>query len=589
MDRNKQKLDDDDGDSVEEKPANRREYYKKSRSSLDNQPERESLPAGTSSRHTSRSRYGYDNSDRHQSSVTMEMAHHNFSHKNASSDPVYPPVFERHTRGGMDYHGRLNLNRPSFMGHRHPFHMEHIAPEDDESANRTLFVGNVDHELTPADIKRIFERFGIVEEVKLKQSALETGNPYAFVRFFNLNQAHVAKMEMTGKFVGRVRSKIGYGRIIPTNCAWVGGIGPWLTKQELQQKFSKFGKIARFVWPREADYAYILYDNVQNATDAVQHMRGFMFDGTNVRLRMDYSDIDQVDNPPPKMNSYHSGDRAISRHDDSRMNARPGTKYKKSSSKTNSKSGRQRTSRGNTDDSSSQDSDSNLSSSNDEHSLSKRRNQAKRRKYMLSSESGNDSDASHTDRRFKRKDKAVQMGIVEEAGTISELARCLPVVWTGSLALKNTCFPMHMHLVSGHLDLVDHLLLSNVLTIDNKVLQITQRLRMDVPKLDEVQRKITVSGPHGWSMLLAMAARGFKQNHSKQGSLSELIAYLRDKKAAGVLSLPPNCKPGQESGLLHVFPPCKFAHDYLLEEAPKLMVDYNTEDYILVFLVRIKT
>jgi len=125
---------------------------------------------------------------------------------------------------------------------------------------------------------------------------------------------------------------------------------------------------------------------------------------------------------------------------------------------------------------------------------------------------------------------------------------------------------------------------------EDRSLKITQRLRMDDSKLEEVRRRIALSGPNGWNILLAVPGnvehrRG--PNGGKTDCLADLVAYLREKKAAGVLALPPDCKQGSESGLLHIFPSCKFVHKYLLEHAPKLMMDYTTEDYMIVFLVSI--
>jgi len=74
----------------------------------------------------------------------------------------------------------------------------------------------------------------------------------------------------------------------------------------------------------------------------------------------------------------------------------------------------------------------------------------------------------------------------------------------------------------------------------------------------------------------------------KQGRLSDLVSYLKSKKAAGLLPLPTDHKAGQEMGLLHIFPPCKFAHDLMLDEAPDLRVDYDYDKCLVMFLVRLK-
>ena len=39
--------------------------------------------------------------------------------------------------------------------------VDEISPEDDQRANRTLFLGNLDITVTESDLRRAFDRFGI--------------------------------------------------------------------------------------------------------------------------------------------------------------------------------------------------------------------------------------------------------------------------------------------------------------------------------------------------------------------------------------------------------------------------------------------
>lgn len=53
-------------------------------------------------------------------------------------------------------HANIDKNTPN---QRHP------SPETEEKATRTLFVGNLDHNVSENDLRRHFERFGVVEDV----------------------------------------------------------------------------------------------------------------------------------------------------------------------------------------------------------------------------------------------------------------------------------------------------------------------------------------------------------------------------------------------------------------------------------------
>ena len=211
----------------------------------------------------------------------------------------------RRNSGGRDgYH-----HEPKF-----PYHLDHIPPEEDPNATRTLFVGNLDLESDPEEIRRIFSRYGIVEDVDVKRPAKGQGNAYAFVRFLNLDMSHEAKIRMSGKYIGRYQCKIGYGKAQPTNCLWIGGLGPWIRGETLEREFDRFGVIHRIEWPQGKNFAYVLYDNVDAASAACQEMRGFPLGGPDRRLRVDFSDpnhlqmaFDEMTIPTRTSQDYHAG------------------------------------------------------------------------------------------------------------------------------------------------------------------------------------------------------------------------------------------------------------------------------------------
>ena len=218
----------------------------------------------------------------------------------------------------------------------------------------------------------------------------------------------------------------------------------------------------------------------------------------------------------------------------------------------------------------------------DEHGTKKK----SRRSGSLSSSASLHSEASNG--RFQSAGDVQNDSELLEVKTVAELAKSLPVVWTGSLSLKNNTFFVNLHSVVGKTSLVDMLLCDSKRTrITN--LKLTQRLRMDPPKLDEVKRRIQLSGSE-WSVMLAQP--GTSNTDSLVGNMQErpiknLVTYLRQKEAAGVLSLPPNSAHGQETGLLHTFAPSEFAHKYLLQRAPNLEIDLQAEDYVIIILVRV--
>jgi len=79
-----------------------------------------------------------------------------------------------------------------------PNYLDHLMPEDDPLATRTLFVGNLELNITDDEMKRIFGRYGELVDIDIKRPPPNTGNAFAFLRFANLDQSAMAKRELSG-------------------------------------------------------------------------------------------------------------------------------------------------------------------------------------------------------------------------------------------------------------------------------------------------------------------------------------------------------------------------------------------------------
>jgi len=172
------------------------------------------------------------------------------------------------------------------------------------------------------------------------------------------------------------------------------------------------------------------------------------------------------------------------------------------------------------------------------------------------------------------------------------IAAKFPKVWSGALVLRNAAFVVDFHLLSGSVLLVNSLLGSNVepgSDADCPVLKIAQRLRLDQPeKLDELDRRLKKAGRTGCSVLLANATPAQVDDDAnvvQQYPLSSLVSYLLQKQVAAIVSLPPGSSDAEKAtGVLHAFPPCKYATDFLRREAPGLPANCPTEEELLVVL-----
>ena len=186
-----------------------------------------------------------------------------------------------------------------------------------------------------------------------------------------------------------------------------------------------------------------------------------------------------------------------------------------------------------------------------------------------------------------------KLPIADSVENIQDLAKLFPVVWHGSLVLKNTGFPTRMHLIGGDPAVAESLLRCKE---DFSALRITQRLRLEPPRLDEVNKRMASSGPSGHCILLALPgptpSQSMSPEHSTDSStqlrpLKSLVSYLKQKEAAGIVAL--NCSEdsdGDVIGVLHAFPPCEFSQSQLLKIAPNIGAEPAKEDHIVVLLVK---
>lgn len=498
--------------------------------------------------------------------------------------------FEEGSQYSENY--RVNEHRE----HKFPHHLHHIAPEDDEMSTRTLFVGNLDNNITDEELRSVFSKFGIVEEIDIKYPAKQgyVGNAYAFVKFINLDMAHRAKVEMSGKYIGKFQCKIGYGKVSATNCLWVGGLGPWVTMEILEQEFDRFGAIQHIEWRDGKNYGYVLYDNADAAQAACSEMRGFPIGGKEHRMRVDFADDSHIGQdfntqlpPPPSVEvARPPADFTENRSEPWRGNEPVHNESWNANERNDHFEFNNGDGRGKRTSFSSDRGHANAAGDNG-------RNNGRASSFSPATKRKRSLPASEHRAGNHEQRGVMELGDVSHVDSISELSKCLPVVWNGALVLKNSAFAARMHLLSGDVHLVDTLMRDPTST-EMSMLKITQRLRLDPPKLDEVGRRVSAAGKTGHAVLLAMPGSSealedasLENSVLQQRPLKNLVSYLKQKDAAGVITLPPNPSKDRDNiGVLHAFPSCPFSTDFLTKRAPKLKCgDGGREEHLVIVVV----
>merc|ERR1712098_980371 len=168
---------------------------------------------------------------------------------------------------------------------------------------------------------------------------------------------------------------------------------------------------------------------------------------------------------------------------------------------------------------------------------------------------------------------------------ITDLSRRIEKCWEGGLILKNSLFPTKLLLTEGEHDVVEQLMQDEH---DQPYLKITQRLRLDQAKLDDVSKRISSSTSHAIFLALPSSSGQVPITDGAEVQsrpLRNLVSYLKQKEAAGVISL--QNRETEQSGVLYAFPPCAFSSDLLRRVSPNLSeTEGNKDDHLVVVVVR---
>ncbi|XP_030031806.2 RNA-binding protein spenito [Manduca sexta] len=467
-----------------------------------------------------------------------------------------------------------------------PNYLHHVQPEDDPLATRTLFAGNLEINISDEELRRIFGRYGIVEDIDIKRPPPGTGNAFAFVRYQTLDMAHRAKVELSGQYIGKFQCKIGYGKATPTTRVWVGGLGPWTSVAQLEREFDRFGAIKKIEYAKGEPHAYILYDSIDAAQAAVKEMRGFPLGGPERRLRIDFADVGtggpyrakpyappvgEDGRPVEGYEGYEGGS-----WEDGYAYGTPGYR---------GRGGHRGRGRGvyrgvyhgsgdyRDDEWRRAPLDADYEgrirrSGSREPGVDRSRSRSPRRRSP-------DSDSDGSPRRSS--------GMLASARTLPEVVRKATTIWNGALILKNSLFPTKFHLTDGDSEIIDSLMKDE----DGKnQLRITQRLRLDQPKLDDVQKRIATSSSHAIFLGVAGSTASITNEDTtiQTRPMRNLVSYLKQKEAAGVISL--LNKETEATGVLYSFPPCDFSTELLKRTCHNLTEESLKEDHLVIVVVR---
>lgn len=514
----------------------------------------------------------------------------------------------------------------------------------DGKPSRVLFITNIDPSKTETELRNIFDPYGTIEEVEVRKISSDIAS--AIIKFSSMDCAYKAKTALHGKYLGKVKCRILYGKVSASRRLWIGGFGPNTTMVRLEDEFGRYGEIVNLDYISGRPYAYIEYETANQAQFATQHLRGTFVAEAERRIRIEYVDPVKSDKTAGKQqqtNARQSPETndSRSRLADAHEASSPQSRSIKRRSITPPAAGAKRPAF-----------EASVKSTN----LCDERKFKTAASHELALTGGSDTQNDCTslsndiDRSNIRRDDESTVALKDrlaQSRSIREIVDCCSVSWFGKLVLRNFTFHSRMILFRGHKSVIE----KYITKLDGEngdmcpTLSITQRWRLhSQPKLEEVKRRMqsanlgmiiilpradqqspatSVSSPASKTPMSTSSNQGAanamtpsKQNGEKDESLTEgrtadvsansgegspsaqsrplknLISYLEQKDAAGVISL--NAIEQQQDNqqivdaksnkTLYAFPPGEFALNLLKERFPNLRLE-GKEEFLLGVIV----
>ncbi|KAI3936479.1 hypothetical protein MKX01_028109 [Papaver californicum] len=165
--------------------------------------------------------------------------------------------------------------------------------ETESHESNNLWVGNLTNDTTEEDLLDLFGKHGDLDTVTNYSS-----RNFAFIYYKRIEDAKEAKEALQGTNLLGNPIKIEFARPArPGKQLWVGAISSAVTKDHLENEFSKFGKIEEFKFLRDRNTALVDYSKSEDAAAALKSMNGKRIGGEQIR-------VDYLRSQPPRRENW---------------------------------------------------------------------------------------------------------------------------------------------------------------------------------------------------------------------------------------------------------------------------------------------
>ncbi|KAK8757547.1 hypothetical protein V5799_004825 [Amblyomma americanum] len=152
-------------------------------------------------------------------------------------------------------------------------------------ATRTLFIGNLEKDITTTELRKHFDQFGDIIEIDIKKQG--SASSYAFIQYADIASVVKAMRKLDGENLGANRIKLGFGKSMPTMCVWLDGVTDLVSDKFLSRTFGRYGPVSFAVIDRERGHALVYFESLECAQHAVAEMRGRVLGGK--KLQVDFA------------------------------------------------------------------------------------------------------------------------------------------------------------------------------------------------------------------------------------------------------------------------------------------------------------
>lgn len=173
--------------------------------------------------------------------------------------------------------------------------------EYDKKATRTLYIGNLDRDVTQQDLRELLIRRkydDIIDiEIKKDPNKPHTQNSYAFIQFRSIKTVLKAIHCLESKYFGSNLVKLGFGKSKPTRCLWIDNLNENLflnlnnnNNKSNKHIFMKYFSQVKYVLINRLNRTQVLlfFDSIDSARLCADKIRGLKL-FNNDRIMVDFA------------------------------------------------------------------------------------------------------------------------------------------------------------------------------------------------------------------------------------------------------------------------------------------------------------